>query len=90
MEGQNPGLPHCRWILYHLKSPEKQRLVQMGGSKEAQVVLGVKFRENSRDSGAGREILLHMISPQVSGLSGAHPRSLKVKQEGEQEENIGT
>ena len=62
----------------------------MGGSQEAQVVLGVKFRENSRDSGASGEILLHMISPQVSGLSSAHPRSLKVKQEADQEENIGT
>ena len=45
----------------------------MGASQEAQVVLGEKFRENNRDSGASGEILLHMISPQVSALSGAHP-----------------
>jgi len=31
-QGSNPGLPHCRWILYHL-SHQEARLTKKKGKK---------------------------------------------------------
>ena len=28
--GLNPGLPHCRWILYHLSHPGKPKNTEVG------------------------------------------------------------
>ena len=27
-QGSNPGLPHCRWILYHLSYKESPRILE--------------------------------------------------------------
>ena len=30
IQGSNPGLPHCRWILYHLSHQRSPRIVEWG------------------------------------------------------------
>ena len=29
-QGSNPGLPHCRWVLYHLSPPQKSKNTEVG------------------------------------------------------------
>ena len=34
-QGPNPGLPHCRWVLYHLSTREAQVVKNWPAKKEA-------------------------------------------------------